>query len=294
MFPRAAASDRLPDMGEDSGAPGADGWDDGWDAEARLVDGRWVERTPRRPEREEPLRREVRLLPWLAPQLPVAVPRPAVVGEEPLVVRHELIAGSPWDGHGVGIARAVADAVRSLHRVSATDGRRVGLPELTPDWYDDFADAVLPLVDEGLRQRGRWLLDRVAAYPLSSDVHSDLGPAHLLGRDGRLAGIIDWSDCGIGDPARDLAWLLHGAPPATADVVTRAYGVKRGLRARVLDWHALGPWHQVLHGLREEDETLRRDGLDDVEERLRLLPDEPPSPSRWVPPLGLDPRLRRY
>ncbi len=285
-------------MAEDPGTPdddtGGAAFDDGWDAEARLVDGRWVERRPRRPEREEPLRREARLLPWLAPQLPVAVPRPAIVGEDPLVVRHELIAGEPWDGHGVGIARAVADAVRSLHRVSATDARRVGVPDLTPDWFDDCADVVLPLVDETLRRRGGWLLDRLAAYPRSSVVHADLGPAHLLVRDGHLAGIIDWSDCGIGDPALDLAWLLHGAPAATADVVARAYGVKRGLRARVLDWHALAPWHQVLHGLHRDDEPEWRDGLAEVEERLRLVPDEPPSPSRWVPPLGLEPRLRRF
>jgi aminoglycoside phosphotransferase (APT) family kinase protein len=285
-------------MAEDTGPmgadPGGEGFDDGWDVEARLVDGRWVERTPRRPDREEPLRREVRLLPWLAPQLPVAVPRPAVVAENPLVVRHELIAGTAWDGHGAGVARAVADAVRSLHRVSATDARRVGVPDLAPDWYDDFAGVVLPLVDDDLRQRGGWLLDRVAAYPRSSVVHGDLGPAHLLVRDGRLAGIIDWGDCGIGDPALDLAWLLHGAPTATAEVVSRGYGVKRGLRARVLDWHALTPWHQVLHGLRREDEPEWRAGLAAVEERLRLVPNEPPSPSRWVPPLGLEPRLRRF
>ena len=281
-------------MGEHGAGAEPEGYDDGWDSTARLVDGHWVERTPRRPERAAPLRREASLLPWLGPQLPVPVPRPVVVSEDPLVLRHEVIVGEPWDGHGTGIARTVGDAVRSLHRVSATDAKRLGIPELTPEgWYDDLVGEVLPLVTEGLRQRGRWLLDRVATYPLSSLVHGDLVADHLLVRDGHLAGIIDWSDCGVGDPALDLAWLLHGTPPTTADAVARAYGVKRGMRARVLDWHALGPWHQVRHGLREEDETVWRDGLREVEERLPLVPDQPPPPSR-VPPLGLEPRLRRF
>ena len=250
-------------------------FDDGWDSVARVVEGRWVDRTPRRPDRADALRRETRLLPWLGPQLSAPVPRPVVRSEDPLVVRHELIAGDPWDGRGVEVAREVAGFVRSLHRVSATDARRLGIPELPADWSDELGDVVLPLVEEDLRSRAGQLLSRAAAYPRSSLVHADLGPAHVLVRAGRLAGVIDWSDCCLGDPAIDLAWLLHGTAPATADMVARAYGVKRGLRARVLDWHALGPWHQVLHGLREGDEAIWQDGLVGVHDRLRSLPDDP-------------------
>lgn len=293
MFPRGRLVSHTAPVASATDADGIDGFDRGWDSSARLVDGRWVDRSPRRSDRAGPLRRETVLLPWLGPQLPTRVPRPFVVSEDPLVVRHELIPGTAWDGRGVGVARAVADVVRSLHRVSATDGRRLGLPELTPDWYDEFGDVVLPLVDEELRQRGGWLLTRAAEYPLSSIVHADLGPAHVLVEDGRLSGVIDWSDCGIGDPAIDLAWPLHGTPPATADVISRAYGVKRGLRARVLDWHALGPWHQVVHGLREGDQDTWQDGLVGVHERLLLVPDQPPPPPR-MPPQGLEPRLRRF
>ncbi|WP_433025623.1 phosphotransferase [Actinomycetospora sp. CA-053990] len=43
----------------------------GWDSDAVLVDGRWVERTARRPAAEAGLRREARLLPWLAAWLPL-------------------------------------------------------------------------------------------------------------------------------------------------------------------------------------------------------------------------------
>jgi hypothetical protein len=36
-------------------------------------------------------------MPWLAPQLPLAVPEPQIAQAEPLVVRHALVTGEPID-----------------------------------------------------------------------------------------------------------------------------------------------------------------------------------------------------
>ena len=47
--------------------------DNGWDSRAWL-DGDWLNRAPRREEVRPRLVAEARLLPWLAPQLPVPVP----------------------------------------------------------------------------------------------------------------------------------------------------------------------------------------------------------------------------
>jgi aminoglycoside phosphotransferase (APT) family kinase protein len=51
-------------------------------------------------------------------------------------------------------------------------------------------------------------------------VHADLLPGNVLVRDGRLAGIIDWSASGTGDPACEamLAWAM----PAEARARFRA------------------------------------------------------------------------
>ncbi|WP_366914532.1 phosphotransferase [Nocardia sp.] len=51
----------------------------GWDCLATLVDERWVERRPRRPEVVDQLVRETRSMPWLAPRLPLPVPIPEVL-----------------------------------------------------------------------------------------------------------------------------------------------------------------------------------------------------------------------
>jgi hypothetical protein len=53
----------------------------------------------------------------------------------------------------------------------------------------------------------------------------------------------------IGDPTLDLSWLLNHAPTTMAEGVAAAYGVTPELRQRALDWHRLGPWHEVWHGL---------------------------------------------
>jgi aminoglycoside phosphotransferase (APT) family kinase protein len=111
-------------------------------------------------------------------------------------------------------------------------------------------ERVVPLLPPDRRTEGARLLDAVAEPPPATClVHGDLGPVHLLVRDGRLHGVIDWSDMVVGDPALDLAWTLNGSAPAFADALAAAYGVTPELRARGLLWHRLGPWFEVLGGV---------------------------------------------
>jgi aminoglycoside phosphotransferase (APT) family kinase protein len=72
---------------------------------------------------------------------------------------------------------------------------------------------------------------------------------HLLVSDGRITGIIDWTDAQIGDPALDLCWLLNGAPEGIATGLQETYRVTDELRQRALDWIRLSPWYQVHRGL---------------------------------------------
>jgi Phosphotransferase enzyme family len=158
---RPARKTRQTDSMSDTPSHPSDAeFDDGWDCYAELVDGRWVDRRPRRDNVAESLRRETVLLPWLGPQLPLPVPRPIVLQADPLVVRHELIDGDAWDGDGVALAGRLGRFLRALHRVSATDARRVGAPELAPDWAEDLRSMVLPLVDEDLA----WVLHQTTPH----------------------------------------------------------------------------------------------------------------------------------
>jgi aminoglycoside phosphotransferase (APT) family kinase protein len=83
--------------------------------------------------------------------------------------------------------------------------------------------------------------------------------------------VIDWSDACLGDPALDLAWLLHGTDAEFAASLLRAYAGTEAdapFRARALFYHRLGPWHEVLYGLERGRPDLVDSGLAGVRRRL--------------------------
>ncbi|WP_018332462.1 phosphotransferase [Actinomycetospora chiangmaiensis] len=227
----------------------------GWDSDAWLVDGEWVERTARRPDVEPWLRTETTLLPWLAPQLPLEVPRPVVGKESPLTVRHRLVPGRPaGPDDGPGLGTAVGEFLVALHAVDLAAAVRRGLPSpertsaLRDAHVDRFESEVVPRLPP---TTGNWLGERLAVIrdaPASVLVHGDLSADHVLIDDGRVSGVIDWGDARAGDPAKDLVWPLLQAGPRVAREVTAAYGVTGELAARARTWLDVGPCYAVVHG----------------------------------------------
>ncbi|MVU76314.1 phosphotransferase [Nocardia sp. ET3-3] len=249
--------------------------ENGWDSRATLVDERWVERRPRRAEVEAQLVRETRMMPWLAPRLPLAVPVPAVVGEAPLVVRHRLIRGEPIEDYTAENGNAIGHFLRTLHDTPPAEIMALGLPgadhtHRERNWaMDRCRREVLPLLPDSLTAAAAALLDRIPAFPADTVVHADLGPDHVLAEEGWISGVIDFGDAHLGDPAIDLAWALFDTSPEFADAVAETYGVTPELRARAERWHQLGPWYEVLRGLDTEDPAMIRSGTAGVVERLR-------------------------
>jgi aminoglycoside phosphotransferase (APT) family kinase protein len=256
-----------------------DDFDGGWDNRAVLVDGRWVDRTPRFPDREPQLRREAALLPWLAPLLPLPVPVPVVTSEEPLTVRHAYLPGDPCPGTSAMQGAAVGGFLRALHAIDPDEAVRHGARDAAGghaeirETLERMRRDVVPLLPAGLRAVGADLLSRVAVPPTEPRlVHGDLGPEHLRVTGEAVTGVIDWGDSGLGDPAIDLAWTAYGAAPAFAEAVLTAYGAGDAIRARGLDLHLLGPWHEVLYGLGSGGPAFVESGLAGAVARLE----------RWV------------
>ncbi|GAA1303622.1 phosphotransferase family protein [Saccharothrix xinjiangensis] len=219
----------------------------GWDSVAVLV-GRWVERRPRRPDVEAQLRREVRLMPWLAPRLPLAVPVPELVSDDPLVVRHPLVPGEPTAGADPAHGRALGGFLRALHATPTAGAADLGVARADHDGaLDRFGAEVVPLLPASRRGAALALLDAARGLPADTVVHGDIGPEHVLADGTGLTGVIDFGDTHLGDPAIDLAWALHGAARPFADAVAESFGVTGEQRERALVWHRLGPWHEVTH-----------------------------------------------
>jgi len=252
-----------------------DDFDGGWDNRVTLVDGRWVHRTPRFPDREPQLRREAALLPWLAPLLPLPVPVLEVVSQQPFTVRHAYLPGGPCPGTSPRHGAEVGELLRALHAVDVDEAIGHGARDAAESHaevratLERMAREVLPLLPRAVSPAGQALLERIAVPPARpAVVHGDLGPEHIRVVGERVTGIIDWGDCCIGDPALDLAWTVYGASPEFADAVATTYPVDGAVLARGADWHQLGPWHEVLYGLGDGGPEFVESGLAGTVDRL--------------------------
>ncbi|MFF8771432.1 aminoglycoside phosphotransferase family protein [Kitasatospora sp. NPDC015120] len=182
-------------------------------------------------------RKEARLLPRLAPHLPLAVPAPLAVGEPAhgypwhWSVARWLPGGTP--AGPAGLTDLPADAVRLAGFLAALRALPT-VPGLAPGAHNDHLGAPLAGRDAGTRARiaavgGAFdaraltaLWDAAVRAPVHCGpplwFHGDLHTGNLLAVDGRLTAVIDFGGLGVGDPACDLvvAWTLLDAPARAA------------------------------------------------------------------------------
>jgi len=257
------------------------GWDadrvelpQGCDSVTTLVERRWVDRIARRPEVGTALLAEAVLLPAIADGLPVEVPRPVVLTREPLRVRHVLVSGAAVDpGRLTSADGEVFGAfLGALHATPLPLAADAGCPSAADDHVgraaqvDRFRDVVLPLLPPEHRATAEALLEQVAVVGDQALCHGDLVTEHVLARDGRLSGVIDWGDARVTDPAIDLAWALNATSAAFAEAV--ASGVDDDTTARAGAWWALSPWYDA-HRVASYPETA--DGGDQATGLARSL-----------------------
>jgi aminoglycoside phosphotransferase (APT) family kinase protein len=249
---------------------------EGFDNAAFLVDGRTVFRLPRRALAVRFLENEARILPYLAPHLPLPIPAPAYLGHPDEAypypfAGYPFVTGStacsyPWSDEARGAAApAIGRFLRALHEIPIFDGaprdeiRRADLPyrlgqlqaraEAVPE-----ARALLPHAES------------LAATPAGSRltwVHGDLHPRHLLvDRDGLPAAVIDWGDVHVGDPALDLSIAFTFLPPSARPAFRAAYGAIdddtwNRARFRALFYAAV----LIEYGRDVRDKAMERTGL---------------------------------
>lgn len=224
----------------------------GWDNTVHLVGGRRVFRFPRREIVLAGVAREIAVLPWLAPQLPLAVPVPTYIGSAdgwpfwggPLVPGEEL-TGLPEEQR-LPAAAEVGRFLRALHAVVVPPELRSLLPvdpmrRAEPSVRAVQARAGLSQVDPDGEVDATPLLDEAAALGPSTAVpvlvHGDLHVRHVLVDGAHASGVIDWGDVCLADPAVDLSLAYTAFAGRSRAALLSAYGEvghQTELRARVL------------------------------------------------------------
>ena len=235
----------------------------GWDNIVYRVAGQWVFRFPRRETALPGVRREMIFLPRIAPHLPLPIPVPEFAGAPSdqypwpfwgarMLPGSELAQAGLPDARRHTAAAGVGGFLRALHEpglVTVADARQLPADPM------GRADAVkrarmsreilARLAGQGLwvpgPATGRLIQDAERlGGPSGAPVlaHGDLHVRHLLvGAGGQAAGVIDWGDLCLADPAVDLS-LAYGAfaGPARAALLD-AYGpvsTETRTRARIL------------------------------------------------------------
>ncbi|MGV9302955.1 aminoglycoside phosphotransferase family protein [Nonomuraea sp. NPDC003727] len=199
----------------------------GWDnVTFHLGDGMLM-RLPSAAEYALAVEKEHRWLPPLASQLPLPIPTPLAKGEPGAGYPfswsiYQWLDGEPASADRiadpVGFAVDLAGFVAALQSVDTADGPR-------PGKHNWFRGATLRTY-EGLLEHALKELDGHVDVSLAREIwktaldarwdgvdrwfHGDLAQGNVLIEDGRLAAVIDFGTCGVGDPACDLAiaWTL--------------------------------------------------------------------------------------
>jgi aminoglycoside phosphotransferase (APT) family kinase protein len=253
------------------------------------VAGEWIVRLPRRANIQQHFAAEMALLAELAGALSVPVPRPELSPTNPTrAVRYRKLPGTRLDEHLDGphrlaLAGHLGRFLGELHDFPTSRARELGVRAYDPSsWLEQFrifyANARLhafPLLNPRERKRATdliesYVLDDAKLSFTPSLMHGDLAPEHVLcDTAGLITGVIDWTDARIGDPAVDLAWLVHGTDSEFAGAVLASYPTNDpAMVERARFYYQVVPWHVLILGLEERRADLIESGLADVRDRL--------------------------
>ncbi|MEN3584834.1 macrolide 2'-phosphotransferase [Streptomyces sp. ZYX-F-203] len=257
----------------------------GWDflvTHLRATDGTWwILRQPRRAEAGARLAVEGAVLTAVRDRVPVPVPDWRL--HTPRLVAYPRLAGEPagvedphalvhdWSidplAHPRNYLEPLARTLFAVHTTPSEDcpapeGReRTDVGALRARIADRLARArvELPLPEAGVRRWARWLdEDRLWPERLTL-VHGDVHPGHTLvtrspDRPPTLAGLLDWANAGVGDPAVDFVDMLYAGGPDVLDPLLAAYRaaggeVRNGMRTHILARASFLWVHVALRGL---------------------------------------------
>jgi aminoglycoside 2''-phosphotransferase len=274
---------------------------EGWESVACLVNGHFVFRFPKRAVSEAGLRTEVRLLPALAPHVPLPIPHFAYVADPPgrhvpcAFVGYELLPGTSalrwpddvWDAdwwqppvgafltalHAFPVERARRLGVRNLNlsfKLGGKSAEPAGWRQMVGDLHDLTRSRAWPLLPDAARHTltrrfERFLADErhFAFAPVL--IHADLAEDHILLDlpHRRVTGIIDFGDTGIGDPAFDV---MPPVLPHYGGTVDETFLARRAFYRTLVP-----PLNALLFGQIHGEAHLVTEGL---EELLSVLDDD--------------------
>jgi aminoglycoside phosphotransferase (APT) family kinase protein len=204
------------------------------------------------------VRREADLLRRIAAVSTVPVPFPIVGDPVAGVLLYRALPGEPALLHpellDLGhIRRGLGELISALRRTPIDD---LDVPvDVYPmsGWLRD-AQADFLVIRDHLGRRRRRAVEHFLNSPAPAETservlsHNDLGAEHLLVDpvDGRLCGVIDWTDAAVTDPAGDLGLLYRDLGAEVTLPVAAAVGALDPADLERIVFHARCKWIEDL------------------------------------------------
>lgn len=182
---------------------------------------------------------------------------------------------------GEGIASSLGRAIATIHSLPTSFVTDAGLPVLSPS---ELLRANLVIMDRASSTGlvpgallGRWesATEDSALWQFAPTVvNGSLSADSILVEGHEISGILGWQGLSVGDPAKDLFWLLGSPRDGVADSAIDAYQLARGSsdrelarRARLYSELEIAKW--LLHGSQERSTEI----VDDAVAMLHSLAD---------------------
>lgn len=181
-----------------------------------------------------------------------------------------------------GFAASIGRAIGAIHNLPTSFIADAGLPALTPVeclrstlTIMDRASAT-GLIPAALLQRWEAATEESKLWQFQPTViNGDLSADSFLAANGAVTGVLGWHDLRVGDPARDLFWLLGARGELVAESAFDAYNATRGTADRQIKQRAMlyaeleiAKW--LLHGT----DTRSTEIVDDAVTMLTGLVDD--------------------
>jgi len=220
-------------------------------------------------------------------RLPFAVSNYA--GQTPIggtrAVVYDFVDGSPVDlatiADGSPLASALGRAIAAIHTLPTSFVADAGLPVLSPV---EILRSTITIMDRASATNlvpaallGRWekaTEDGPLWQFAPTVINSGLSADSFLSSDDDVTGLLGWQSLSVGDPARDLYWLLGARGDYVAEAAFDAYTEARGSSDRQVKHRAMlyaeleiAKW--LLHGTQKRSTEI----VDDAVQMLHGLVD---------------------
>ena len=191
---------------------------------------------------------------------------------------YEYLPGSPLRldaiPAGEGIAAAIGRSIAAIHSLPNGFIADAGLPVLSASDVQRSAASVVDrasstgLVPASLTARWENALEDASLWQFQpAVVHGDLQASSFLVQGDHVTAVLGWSELRVGDPARDLNWILGARGEYVAESVFEAYNearqvtVDRQLKQRALLYAELEIARWLLHGTDSHDSAIIDDAV---------------------------------